>query len=396
MCACGEIFYTIYTKFKNRNKRQCNECGNENRKRNKKKSHETFVKEIKELTNGEFLVRGKYKGDTVPISMYHVPCNREIMLVPSSILQAAKTGGGCSECSFERISREMTLTNEEFLDRLEELVEDEYSALEEYTKSIESILFIHNMCGEVFPMSPNSFFSGHRCPTCAYNINAEKATKTHETFIEEVEELVGEEYSVLGKYARSNIRIEMRHNICGEVYKVTPAKFLQGGRCTKCRVSKGVRTIIQHLEKHGIEFTLEKRFKDCRNKLPLPFDFYVEGQLLIEYDGDFHFVPARFSKDKTKMKKKLLQMQSNDRIKNSYCIDRGIPFARIPCWEVESSERILKNILMYFNIIEKDDTFDEHCAKRFIVDSNWNHDVYINEYRRTYWLEGGRINDTTG
>lgn len=92
-CACTNVFFTTYSKFKNRNKRQCNDCGNKNRKINKRKTHEVFVKEIKNLTKGDFIVLGQYIKDDEPVLMYHTPCNRKMELIPSSILQQAKRGG---------------------------------------------------------------------------------------------------------------------------------------------------------------------------------------------------------------------------------------------------------------------------------------------------------------
>jgi len=48
--------------------------------------------------------------------------------------------------------------------------------------------------------------------------------KTHEEFIQEVYDLVGNEYTVLGKYINATTKILIRHNTCGHEYVVTPAK----------------------------------------------------------------------------------------------------------------------------------------------------------------------------
>lgn len=59
--------------------------------------------------------------------------------------------------------------------------------------------------------------------------------KTTEDFKKDVYELVGDEYSVLGEYINRKIKIQMRHNICGNKYEVAPSGFIfQGSRCPKC------------------------------------------------------------------------------------------------------------------------------------------------------------------
>lgn len=58
--------------------------------------------------------------------------------------------------------------------------------------------------------------------------------KTHEKYIEEVFNLVGDEYTVLGQYVNSNEKIRFKHNICGNKYDAVAGGFLQGRRCPYC------------------------------------------------------------------------------------------------------------------------------------------------------------------
>ena len=46
---------------------------------------------------------------------------------------------------------------------------------------------------------------------------------------------------------------------------------------------------------NNIEFKKEKKFKDCKDKYQLPFDFYLpQYNLCIEFDGEQHFNPSSF------------------------------------------------------------------------------------------------------
>lgn len=49
-----------------------------------------------------------------------------------------------------------------------------------------------------------------------------------------VEELVGDEYLVIGEFKGIMSKVTMRHNSCGYEWEVIPSNFLRGNRCLKC------------------------------------------------------------------------------------------------------------------------------------------------------------------
>jgi len=60
-------------------------------------------------------------------------------------------------------------------------------------------------------------------------------SKTHEQFILDVKEQVGDEYEVLSTYIKSSIKILMKHNTCGHEWEIVPNTFLSHKRrCPKC------------------------------------------------------------------------------------------------------------------------------------------------------------------
>ena len=65
--------------------------------------------------------------------------------------------------------------------------------------------------------------------------------KTTEQFINEIFDLVGNEYDVLGAYINAKEKILMRHNICGCSFDATTSNFLSGNRCPVCN---GKKTVI--------------------------------------------------------------------------------------------------------------------------------------------------------
>ena len=91
-----------------------------------------------------------------------------------------------------------------------------------------------------------------------------------------------------------------------------------------------------------IQYTREKTFNGCRNKLPLHFDFHLtELNSLIEFDGEQHYKSIHFFGGEMAFRKS----QINDEIKNKFALDNNINLLRIRYDEIKEINNILeKNI----------------------------------------------------
>lgn len=93
------------------------------------------------------------------------------------------------------------------------------------------------------------------------------------------------------------------------------------------KLSRGAQCILDYLLNMEITHETEKRFKDCRNKLPLPFDFFIPSyNLIIEYDGAQHTKVIPYWGGQLGFE----MIQKHDKIKNKYCKDKKINLLRIP------------------------------------------------------------------
>ncbi|MDM0660136.1 hypothetical protein QTH47_13505 [Clostridium perfringens] len=74
--------------------------------------------------------------------------------------------------------------------------------------------------------------------------------KTHEEFVQEIEEKYGDEYTVLGRYINVKTKILVKHNSCGYKWEIRPdsLKKIKLG-CPKCSQEKRVNTITKTHEK---------------------------------------------------------------------------------------------------------------------------------------------------
>lgn len=106
---------------------------------------------------------------------------------------------------------------------------------------------------------------------------------------------------------------------------------LRNGLSISCgnhsNISKGNNKIKEILFKENIPFEMEKKFKTCKDKKELPFDFYVNDKYLIEYDGEQHYdKESIFDYEYT---------HNHDLIKSQWCKENNIPLIRIPYWHYE-------------------------------------------------------------
>ena len=297
----------------------------------RKKTHEEFLEEVKVLVGDEYNVLGEYKNSNTKILFKHNECSHEYEATPSKFLNDRR----CPKCSTNHKK-----TTEQYKKDVYNLVSDEYEVLGEYINSKTKIKIKHKVCEYVYNATPNNFLRGKRCPKCAGRC------RTTESFKQEVYNLVGDEYTVLGEYTSALKKIKMRHNTCGFNYNARPNDFLSGKRCSKCNESKGEKIVRRVLEKQQILYKSQYKIKGCRNINSLPFDFAIFNHnktlnCLIEFDGKQHFEPINHFGGEKGFRKR----QHNDQIKNQYCKDNNIKLIRIPYWDFDNIEDILNEEL---------------------------------------------------
>lgn len=233
-------------------------------------------------------------------------------------------------------------THKEYADEVFSLVGEEYSVISEYENSVTKVRIKHNKCGHDWFVLPNSFTStGSRCPKCAVSVRGKKTRMTQSEFERRVEEAHGSDYIVVGEYKRSKEKIEIKHLLCGTTYKVKPVVILNDRGCPVCNSSKGERDIKNFLDNNQLEYKMQYKIKECKNILPLPFDFAVlnngEVACLIEYDGRQHFESISYWGGD----KEFALSKKRDAIKRKYCSENNIPLIEIPYWERENITSIL-------------------------------------------------------
>ena len=166
-----------------------------------------------------------------------------------------------------------------------------------------------------------------------------KIQNSKERFLNEALTHIGEKYGHLTILEVTEQRTIDRHILykcqcdCEEgniIYK--PLKDLKSGHVQSCGclISKGEDKIKTLLIQHNISFEKQKIFETCRfpnTNAFAKFDFYVNNQYIIEFDGKQHFKSYNSGWN---TQEQLQKTQERDKFKNEWCKNNNIPLIRIP------------------------------------------------------------------
>jgi CDGSH-type Zn-finger protein len=176
-----------------------------------------------------------------------------------------------------------------------------------------------------FNQTPHAHLQGQGCP-CGKKLN-KPFIKTTQQFINDANKKHNNLYNYnKSHYIGANKKILIICNKHGEFWQKA-SHHLNGSGCPICQRSKGEEEIENWLKENNILYETQKRFKNCKNILPLPFDFYLPSyNILIEYQGEQHFKPMGFGGNS---KQKFQRTIKNDQIKILFCHEYNIKLLSI-------------------------------------------------------------------
>ena len=119
---------------------------------------------------------------------------------------------------------------------------------------------------------------------------------------------------------------------CG-IIKSVDGNTLRNGRSTSCgcqKFSQGENKIAALLQQANLPFISQWTTTDCifpDSCCVAKFDFYVNNEYIIEFDGKQHYEYSGFGWD---TEENLQATQKRDLYKNMWCKEHNIPLIRIP------------------------------------------------------------------
>lgn len=195
-----------------------------------------------------------------------------------------------------------------------------------YNKSSEKVIITCNLHGD-FNQTPNKHLQGKGCPKCGFISRCKLASSNTDEFINKAILKHGDKYNYTDvNYKGRGTKVSIICKFHG-IFNQTPHNHLAGNGCPTCRNSQGENKVKLFLERYNIDYETQKRFENCRHKLPLPFDFYIPlTNICIEYQGIQHFEPRSKFGGQVEFEKTLMR----DSIKAKYCKDNNINLIIIP------------------------------------------------------------------
>lgn len=281
----------------------------------------------KKLTTEEFVHKSiEIHGNFFDYSLLEYKNNQNKVKIICSVhgvfeLPACKhlQGRGCPNCSGYKIS------NDDFVSRAKSIHGDKYDYSQvEYKQMHKKVKIICSVHGE-FSQTPDRHLVGG-CDKCAREKWGRDKTLTNKEFLDRSDSIHEFKYDYsLVDYKHGHEKVKIICPIHGE-FQQLPTNHLRGKGCQSCGDSKGEREIRKWLEENSVKYISQKKFKNCRNILPLPFDFYLpEHNICIEYDGEQHFRSIKmFGGDKGYQ-----LIIKNDEIKTNFCRTNNMILIRI-------------------------------------------------------------------
>lgn len=287
-----------------------------------------FIEKLEKIHQGRNFdfSRVEYINSKTKVSVI-CPEHGEFQSRPDTLL----SGFGCSKCSGRK-----RLSSREFIERAEQKHPGKYDFSKTvYVNRRTPVTVTCPVHGD-FSIDPQSLLKGFGCTKCSGWKGRKLNTKT---FISRSKKVHGNQYDYskvnYSSHKESVLIICPKH---GEFLQ-SAHDHLDGHGCPSCSRSQGERIIENFLKENSIGFEVEKKIGNDSYR----FDFFIpELSLLIEFDGEQHFKENWFHKKGGRIT--FEQQQLRDEAKDELAKSLGLSLLRIPFWEMERIESILREL----------------------------------------------------
>ncbi|MBU9707134.1 DUF2726 domain-containing protein [Paenibacillus sp. AK121] len=143
--------------------RRCPVCADKNRHVRRRLPLEEVKRRMFERAGDEFSIVGEYNGRAKHTTLKHNVCGH---VWGARIDNFLELGRRCPKCGVKRRGLKRRLTQEQFEEKFQSALGDEYEPLEPYVTDKRKIKVLHKGCGTVFLAPPMTLWKGHGCPVC--------------------------------------------------------------------------------------------------------------------------------------------------------------------------------------------------------------------------------------
>lgn len=246
-------------------------------------------------------------------------------------------GQGCPKCSAINIGKAHISNKQEFIEKAAIIHNNKYNYDRVQYKGSHIKVEIGCPIHGPFQQMPWAHLAGAGCPLCGNVSTGQNQILGKAEFVKRAKQIHGNKYDYSKSlYIDATTNITIICPIHGE-FEQTPNNHInmkQG--CPHCKESKGEKEVRKILDKFNIRYVSQYKFKGCKNKRALPFDFYLpDYNTCIEYNGKQHYLyNGYFGEDSFKL------TQETDNIKRNFCSLNNIKLI-----EIKYDEDVEKAIL---------------------------------------------------
>jgi hypothetical protein len=335
------------------------------------------------LTTEKFIEKSKIKhGDKYDYSkvVYTLAKDKVTIICKThgEFIQTASDhlgGCGCQECDPTK-----RFTGDTFIEKSKLIHGDkfDYSKVVYGKNNYDPVEILCKTHGH-FMQRPWQHLRGQGCPKCSNN-----TLMTNEQFIERCREKHADkwDYSIT-QYSGRRKEVSI---ICKKhgVFNQKAMLHLDGWGCRKCKTSRLEDYLSNKLNEIREPFKRDKRFEDCKNKNPLPFDFYLPlRNILVECDGIQHREAIPHFGGEERLEYQL----ENDKIKTNWTKKNAIQLFRLSDnLQIDDFIEKLKVLRLEFDkSVLKDLSLDR--TKPLKIERGYLSETDFNWYKKRNYLE---------
>lgn len=291
---------------------------------------------IHELNKYDFS-KVEFLNSKTKVNVTCLVCNYNFNILPQNLFKL-KT---CKNCAYKNLKQNQKKSNDWFLEKAKLIHKNKYQYLNQYLGANSNIIIKCNICNNVFNQRVSSHLKGYGCKKCANDLSAKNQRTHYLEFEKKCNELHNNKYIYFNDFVNNKSRIKIQCKTCLNIFEQSvSAHYNKKQGCPVCNFSKGEVVVQKYLDSNNINYETQKKFKDCKNKLPLRFDFYLpDYNTCIEFDGIQHF------KNVSIFKNTFNYIVNNDKIKQVYCNNKNIKLLRISYKDMKNIHIIINDFL---------------------------------------------------
>jgi len=301
------------------------------------KTKEQFIKDAEKIHGDKYNYDDlEYVNSRIKVKIFCNVCKKYFYQNPSSHLQ----GVGCPFCAIKHVHNIQRKTTEQFIQEAKAVHGNKYNYDQVvYKNAWEKVKIFCKKCEKYFYQTPHDHLKGKGCLYCI------GLKKTNEVFIQEAKKIHNNKYDYKNiEYTHNKVKIQIYCKKCKKYFWQSPNDHLSGHGCPNCSKSKGEDFIYKWLTKNNIQFEMQKRFENCKDKLTLPFDFYLpDYNMCIEFQGEQHFTEK---KEYFHQKYPFEIQLKHDKIKKDYCNKN-----KITLLEINYNENIKEKLEKHIKLV---------------------------------------------